>query len=339
MNYFLIFLICFVFVVSTNHYTENEVELLFSKFKSDYQKSYLNPNEEAYRKAIFEEKLNLVQEHNSDPTKTYKIGINQFSDLTYEEFSSMYLSSLKYPNKKSEHEFKQESNLEDKSNNNNNNKMKGGLKSNPANLWRLLGFDVTEVIESALAKDTGVLIELAPQEALSCTYKDSSSSNPDVTDGYIEVPSSWISDGWQTGCDGGNACDVFQLYALYKTITSSQLYPYADADGICQTYTNYVELSSNEVYEWGYGCNKESEATLETLVANNGPVSVAIYASSTFESYTSGAFASTDCYVNGETNHAVNVVGYLNNYDGYPVWIVRNSWGAGWGQNGYIYEL
>ncbi|KAJ5072250.1 serine-repeat antigen protein [Anaeramoeba ignava] len=82
---------------------------------------------------------------------------------------------------------------------------------------------------------------------------------------------------------------------------------------------------------------KESEATLETLVANNGPVSVAIYASSTFESYTSGAFASTDCYVNGETNHAVNVVGYLNNYDGYPVWIVRNSWGSGWGQNGYVY--
>lgn len=72
------------------------------------------------------------------------------------------------------------------------------------------------------------------------------------------------------------------------------------------------------------------EEYIEGVVAKWGPTSVAIDASgSGFSMYTSGIYDGNDC---GERqNHAVCVVGYAADY-----WIVRNSWGKSWGDNGYI---
>ena len=68
-----------------------------------------------------------------------------------------------------------------------------------------------------------------------------------------------------------------------------------------------------------------------------GPTSVTIAAgTNTFTSYSSGVIDSTRCGTS--LNHAVTAVGYdyVNNDPNQMYWIIRNSWGSGWGDGGYV---
>ena len=65
-------------------------EALFLKFITEERKQYFNEEEYRFRKAIFEKNLELVNEHNSLPDRTYDMGINFFADLTEDEMQHYY---------------------------------------------------------------------------------------------------------------------------------------------------------------------------------------------------------------------------------------------------------
>ncbi|KAL1559411.1 cathepsin L [Salvia divinorum] len=107
-------------------------------------------------------------------------------------------------------------------------------------------------------------------------------------------------------------------------------YPYKGVDGTCNSkkessdaakITGYVDVPAN------------SESALLKAVANQ-LVSVAINASgSDFQFYSSGVFTG-ECGT--ELDHGVTAVGYGTATDGTKYWLVKNSWGTSWGENGYI---
>ena len=80
---------------------------------------------------------------------------------------------------------------------------------------------------------------------------------------------------------------------------------------------------------------KCTEDKLKGLVAKYGAVVTTVYAADhAFRNYKSGVF--NGCSTNAQTNHAVVVVGYGTHDHFGDYWLVKNSWGTYWGENGYI---
>lgn len=59
-----------------------------------YEKTYQSPEELSYRLKIFNDNINFVTDHNSNPQNTFTMKLNSFSDLTFEEFAIKYSNGL-----------------------------------------------------------------------------------------------------------------------------------------------------------------------------------------------------------------------------------------------------
>jgi len=104
-------------------------------------------------------------------------------------------------------------------------------------------------------------------------------------------------------------------------------YPYTGVDGTCK-----YKASLGKVNTTGYS-NVNGNNTSMMSATNGRPLTVAINASGiSFQSYKSGVLSGS---CSTSTNHVVVIVGY-NSSASTPYWIVRNSWGTGWGNGGFI---
>ena len=113
-------------------------------------------------------------------------------------------------------------------------------------------------------------------------------------------------------------------------VESEDDYPYTGEDDQCYFDKNRVAATCK-----GYSSfENTTEVALQWGVATGGPWSVAIHAGVEFQSYSNGVFDDPDCDGN-DLNHGVTIVGY-GNQDGKDYWLVKNSWGEGWGEGGYI---
>jgi C1A family cysteine protease len=121
------------------------------------------------------------------------------------------------------------------------------------------------------------------------------------------------------GCRGGWPYSAIG-WASRTGSCSQSAYPYTGRDGSCKKCTATFTPPG---YKQG-----SSENTLASQL-NSFPISIALDASGGFQSYKSGVF-NGPC--GSQLNHAVLAVGYTSSY-----WIVKNSWGTGWGSGGYIY--
>ena len=62
----------------------------FLKFISSHKKLHYSPKELEYRYKIFQDNMKIIEEHNKEES-SYKLGITEFADLTWEEFEQGYL--------------------------------------------------------------------------------------------------------------------------------------------------------------------------------------------------------------------------------------------------------
>lgn len=154
---------------------------------------------------------------------------------------------------------------------------------------------------------TGNLISLSEQELVDCDVR-----------------------GGDQGCQGGLMDGAYKFIIENDGLTTEANYPYRGDDGVCDlnrasdpaaTITGYADVPGN------------SEWALHLAVANQ-PVSVAIDASGySFQFYSGGVFSGS-CGTN--LNHGVTAVGYGADNNGTKYWLVKNSWGTDWGEDGYI---
>jgi cathepsin L len=138
------------------------------------------------------------------------------------------------------------------------------------------------------------------------------------------------SDGMDLGdCRGGYTVMVYDYLQSHGAPLEKQA-PYKEADGQC----NAKLKAEHKVATWGFvddfGLNANT-STIKEAMCKYGPVSSSVHVSPAFKAYTGGVF---DEMNNGQTNHAVVIVGWD---DKRGAWLVRNSWGKWWGEDGYIW--
>jgi cathepsin F len=163
-------------------------------------------------------------------------------------------------------------------------------------------FSATETVESALLMAGKTVQPLAPQEIVDCDSNDQGCGG-----GYPQEAIGWIK---QQGGQDTEAC-----------------YPYTATDGTCASSQCTPFTNIKQVIPIG-----TSEAETYTGLAKYGPLSICADASS-WSNYEGGILTADQC--GSDVDHAIQLTGYSPNQGGY--WIVRNSWGTDWGQQGFIW--
>ena len=168
-------------------------------------------------------------------------------------------------------------------------------------------FSATGAIEGITAIKTGNLYNISEQQLIDCSREEGNN-----------------------GCGGGMMDNAFNYIINNDGICSEEEYPFTGENGLfCKQCDNIVKISSYS------DVTPNDERILKRAVAQQ-PISVAIQANLTsFQLYSGGIYNDFDC--GSELDHGVLIVGYgTEMLKGIDYWIVKNSWGPEWGENGYI---
>ena len=170
-------------------------------------------------------------------------------------------------------------------------------------------FSAVASMEGQHALQTGKLVNLSESQIVDCDIN-----------------------GSDDGCSGGWMDGAFKYVIAQGGVDTDESYPYDPQDDPCQFNKSNVGAKFSN-----YKDVKGGEAGLKKAVATIGPISVAIDASNPeFQFYKKGVYYDKTCS-STMLDHGVLVVGYGTTKNGTDYWIVKNSWGADWGDKGYIW--
>ncbi|KAM6548800.1 hypothetical protein CsatB_020476 [Cannabis sativa] len=281
----------------------------YRTWMAHHGRMYKDEEEEKKRFEIFKRNVGRIDDFNRASNKSYKLGVNQFADLTNEEFGasrnrykahvcdSTRTTSFIYEN----------------------------VTAIPSSLdWRKLGavtpikdqgdcgccwaFSAVAAMEGVTKLSTGKLISLSEQELVDCDTK-----------------------GEDQGCNGGLMDEAFKFIQTNQGLNTEAGYPYKGVDGSCNAKGETKHVAKISGHE---DVPTNSEKDLLKAVSKQ-PVSVAIDAGGfDFQFYSGGVFTGP-CGIS--LDHGVTAVGYgVDEVDGTKYWLVKNSWGEQWGEQGYI---
>lgn len=321
------------FAVPNHIFSANDEWRHFSTFQSIYKKKYQTFEEFQYRFETFCTNIKTILMHNSNESNTFKMSVNQFADMTHDEFTNWRRTGYK--------------NVQNNKNNKNNKKNKSysvkkgrlsaetcvpfnGTFVTDATKMKLLpsavdwrtkaavtpvkdqgqcgscwSFSSTGAMEGAWAIAKGELVNLSEQQLMDCSrkYGNQGCNGGDMDPSFIYAIQS-----------GGMCKESDYSYQAVDSFTCKKCKPVAQ-------FTKCADVTPN------------NQLALKEAVSI-GPVSVAIDANSKlFQFYSSGVITDATC---GTTlDHGVLTVGYGDDNE-IKYWLVKNSWSDSWGDKGYV---
>ena len=283
----------------------------FNLWAVKYGKTYFSPKERAYRTRVFAETLKLVETINSDPTKSYKLGLNKFADMSHQEVLIKYTGRKpltgKIPYAKEEEKPLTKPPIE-------KNWVKLGKVTkvkDQQDCGSCYAFSACGAIESYLLIKHNLRTDLSEQQIVDCSTSYGNN-----------------------GCDGGLEEDTLAYANAKGGITTESVYPYRAKKGKCRFKSN-TAIPTKFKYKL-INPGKDGESKLVKLLVKY-PVSVGIAVNRQFDLYKSGIFNGNCPSRPSGINHAVVAVGYgVDRSSGKKYFIIKNSWGRGWGEVGYM---
>jgi len=290
----------------------------FVNFVRTYSKTY--PADEFLgRYNVFSENLQTITKHNAEAAQgkhSWTMAVNKFSDISTEEFLAKYTM----PPLKEDMMLQRQRSLKEF-----NPSWLNASASDPDFVdWRTSGlvtnvkdqgacgscwaFSAVAAMESARKRAYNVLFSMSEQELVDCCPTDQGCY----------------------GCNGGFMTGAFQWAINNGGVTNIENYPYVATQQSCHTgiksdvsFHSYVKVPADE-------------DALRGAVANVGVISIGVSVSGDFQHYSAGIYdGSCD---QSPINHGVAAIGYgHDDPSNKDFFIVKNSWGEGWGASGYIY--
>eukprot|EP00930_Biecheleria_cincta_P058945 TRINITY_DN44725_c0_g1_i1.p1 TRINITY_DN44725_c0_g1~~TRINITY_DN44725_c0_g1_i1.p1 ORF type:complete len:382 (+),score=80.41 TRINITY_DN44725_c0_g1_i1:143-1288(+) len=305
-------------------------EVLYKAFRTRHGRAEAEGSDEyKHRLQLFALRRQQVEEHNSQPDKTWWATLNKFADITQQEYEAM----LGYRRVEQQQQrggqimrrsvdasaslLQADDNVQEYTHSESRDwrsltsSMFFRQQGSCGSCWAVAATGALEM-HAELKHAMTTPGKLSFQQVVDCT------PNP-------------RNCGGQGGCSGATA-ELALQYVKEHGITLAESYADGDADGHCQTdhkpalhTKGFVRLPVNKL------------APLLSAVSNEGPVVVSADAGP-WSLYSKGVF--NGCSRDAEVNHAVLMVGYGHDpkagNDGRDYWLVRNSWGQSWGEDGFI---
>lgn len=302
MTYKLI-LLALLGAVLCREVSEFEITTEFSKFLKEFGRDYATVEDTMMRYRIFSGNYRKIQELNEEENGV-EYGVNQFADLTEEEFRSTYLTykpsrtpcSLKH----SKTEPKQKIDWREK----------GAVNrvKNQGACGSCWAFSAIGSLEGRAKIKSGKLVSFSEQELVDCSRE------------Y----------GDNQGCGGGDMNQAFE-YIKDHGIAKEEDYPYEARNRKCRRAEAPRALKIA-------GCvnvtRDDNDMLLEALAA--GPVSISVTAGNfDFRFYRRGVLKRCG-RPSAKLDHGITLVG-AGDENGQAYWIAKNSWGTGWGSRGYVH--
>jgi cathepsin L len=280
---------------------------MFTQWMQTQQKSY-HHDEFHVRYQNFKKNADFIDSWNSVPGR-HVVKMNQFGDLNGEEFSNFFLgvkpvdalNPIFKPADPTAYPVMFDW------------RHQGAVTAikNQQQCGSCWSFSTTGSVEGCHFLGTQKLVSLSEQNLMDCS----------------------TAQGNQ-GCNGGLMTAAMQYIISNGGIDTEASYPYSAEDGTC----SYSASNSGATLGSFVNVNSGDEGDLQAKVFQ-GPVSVAIDASqSSFQFYSSGVYSDPNCSTS-QLDHGVLTIGWgkTGGSNAQPYWIVKNSWGTGWGQNGFFW--
>jgi len=283
------------------------VNAAYEQFLQDFGKEYSKAEKETHFLA-FEKNYDYITEENAKD-HSYKLGLNEFSDMPLSEFQSTKfgLSQTPWGGLKSlgQHEASGVALAAEV-----DWRQKGAVTpvKNQKTCGSCWAFSTTGALEGAWAVATSKLVALSEQQLVDCASKFGNS-----------------------GCNGGLMDNAFK-YEEQAAVCTEDSYAYKAVQGkTCLAANCTVGIPKGGVVGYKDVAPDDQNALMDAV--SKGPVSVAIEADQmAFQTYKSGVLTKA---CGEKLDHGVLIVGY-GTEDGKDYWLVKNSWGPTWGEDGFV---
>ncbi|KAE8588054.1 hypothetical protein XENTR_v10022313 [Xenopus tropicalis] len=276
-----------------------------------HQKSYKDTEEERARRTIWEETLKFITAHNLEYSlglHTYEVGMNHLGDMTGEEVAATMTGYTDSGDSLDNVVHVPKQILEALPPASIDWRTKGCVTPvrNQGKCGSCYAFSAVGALECQWKNKTRSLVTFSPQELVDCSYTEGNN-----------------------GCKGGSLNASF-TYMMKNGVMEDSAYKYTEKEEPCKK----KKPSNTGVVKDFYTLPAGNETALKNAVGIDGPVSVVIDSSGQgFRMYNSGVYYDPYCTTN--LDHSVLVVGYGTD-NGNDYWLIKNSWGVGWGEQGYV---